>query len=440
MFTVSTNIKKKITKKKKLLFISTMSSNKATSFEPKIFDSQQTQYKITSKSSSLNEPIVSPKKPKNFFGNTNNNHINHKIFPMKRIMFRLYKVNFLNSKKGRDKTKTKNKNEINYRKNGNFNLKHKQKNIIPKNNNTITFNNKNYSAGRWKSDEHQRFIDAIIKYGNNWRQVQKYVGTRSSTQTRSHAQKFFEKLKRSKLFKKEKYDFSKNSLTILHDIMHNLPKKEYEQTLKALHTLSYEKSSSFENEKNVLQNNINNLNNNGNENNMEKNCDGNNINDENIKCIKFFDQGYCFLESNNNKLYNYDDYLFYNNSNCNIYNNMNCNNYLINDNFNYDIKTFGRKESDIYSQRKNSLSDMNVKDLKEQNNNIDEYNCEYNLNSNLINNNINLNIQQENKNIINKNFDNIEDKLGYKSQLYSIDYLFNQQNSRKVSLGEKIIY
>ena len=438
MFTVSTNIKKKITKKKKLLFISTMSSNKATSFEPKIFDSQQTQYKITSKSSSLNEPIVSPKKPKNFFGNTNNNHINHKIFPMKRIMFRLYKVNFLNSKK--ERSKTKNKNEINYRKNGNFNLKHKQKNIIPKNNNTITFNNKNYSAGRWKSDEHQRFIDAIIKYGNNWRQVQKYVGTRSSTQTRSHAQKFFEKLKRSKLFKKEKYDFSKNSLTILHDIMHNLPKKEYEQTLKALHTLSYEKSSSFENEKNVLQNNINNLNNNGNENNMEKNCDGNNINDENIKCIKFFDQGYCFLESNNNKLYNYDDYLFYNNSNCNIYNNMNCNNYLINDNFNYDIKTFGRKESDIYSQRKNSLSDMNIKDLKEQNNNIDEYNCEYNLNSNLINNNINLNIQQENKNIINKNFDNIEDKLGYKSQLYSIDYLFNQQNSRKVSLEEKMIY
>ena len=301
-----------------------------------------------------------------------------------------------------------------------------------KNNNTITFNNKNYSAGRWKSDEHQRFIDAIIKYGNNWRQVQKYVGTRSSTQTRSHAQKFFEKLKRSKLFKKEKYDFSKNSLTILHDIMHNLPKKEYEQTLKALHTLSYEKSSSFENEKNVLQNNINNLNNNGNENNMEKNCDGNNINDENIKCIKFFDQGYCFLESNNNKLYNYDDYLFYNNSNCNIYNNMNCNNYLINDNFNYDIKTFGRKESDIYSQRKNSLSDMNIKDLKEQNNNIDEYNCEYNLNSNLINNNINLNIQQENKNIINKNFDNIEDKLGYKSQLYSIDYLFNQQNDSQI--------
>ena len=191
MFTVSTNIKKKITKKKKLLFISTMSSNKATSFEPKIFDSQQTQYKITSKSSSLNEPIVSPKKPKNFFGNTNNNHINHKIFPMKRIMFRLYKVNFLNSKKERGKTKTKNKNEINYRINGNFNLKHKQKNIIPKNNNTITFNNKNYSAGRWKSDEHQRFIDAIIKYGNNWRQVQKYVGTRSSTQTRSHAQNHF---------------------------------------------------------------------------------------------------------------------------------------------------------------------------------------------------------------------------------------------------------
>lgn len=54
-----------------------------------------------------------------------------------------------------------------------------------------------YKTGRWTSDEHRRFIEAILKYGNEWRKVQKHVGTRSSTQARSHAQKFFAKVKRS---------------------------------------------------------------------------------------------------------------------------------------------------------------------------------------------------------------------------------------------------
>ena len=31
-------------------------------------------------------------------------------------------------------------------------------------------------------------------YGKNWNLVHKYVGTRSSAQTRSHAQKYFNKL------------------------------------------------------------------------------------------------------------------------------------------------------------------------------------------------------------------------------------------------------
>ena len=450
MFRVSTNIEETIVKKKKLLFISTLSSNETSSFEPKIFEKQTNQYKVTPKSSSLSEPIESPKKQSNILERPNDNHINHKIFPMKRIMFCLYKDNSLNSKKDKRKIKSQNKKENNYKKNGYLNLKHKQKYLPYKNNNSITFNNKFYSAGRWKNDEHQRFIDAIIKYGNNWKQVQKYVGTRSSTQTRSHAQKFFEKLKRSKIFKKEKYDFSKNSLKLLHDIMHNLSKKDYEETLKALHSLSYERNSSSDNEINVFQQNNSSFINvnaicNDNENekkNIEKNNGGNDVNEENIKCIKFLNQGYCFLESNNNKLYNYDDYLFYNNSsNGNINSNMNYNNYLINEYLNNDIKTFEIKESDIYSQRKNSLSEMNmnVKDSKEQNNNnSEENNFDYNINPNIINNNLNLNIQQENKNLINKIFENNDDLLSYRNESDNIDYLFNQINSRKMSLEEKM--
>lgn len=46
-----------------------------------------------------------------------------------------------------------------------------------------------YNHGRWSSDEHQKFLEAIEIYGRDWKKVQGYVGTRTSTQARSHAQK-----------------------------------------------------------------------------------------------------------------------------------------------------------------------------------------------------------------------------------------------------------
>ena len=47
------------------------------------------------------------------------------------------------------------------------------------------------NEGRWSYHEHIKFIEAIAKYGKNWKDVQKYVGSRSSAQARSHAQNFF---------------------------------------------------------------------------------------------------------------------------------------------------------------------------------------------------------------------------------------------------------
>ena len=445
MFRVSNNIDSTITNKKKLLFISTMPSNETSSFEPKNSENPKiSQTQAISKSSTLCVPANIPKKTKKYFENSNNDHSNKKIIPMKRILFRLYRMNFVYPKKERVKNQSKNKKQNNIKKNGN-NLKHKPIQL-PKKINNNTFNNKNYSAGRWKSDEHKRFIDAIIRYGNNWRQVQKYVGTRSNTQTRSHAQKFFEKLKRSQLFKRENYYFSKNSLKILHDIMKNLPDKEYEITLKALHSLSYDKNTNSEIKQNSLQINNNNdlnINANYNENINEKiNYDGNNninINigfEENKKSIKFSNQGYCFLESNNNKICINDDYLLYNNSSNGNNINSNNNNYTFNDYLNNDIKSFGGKESDFINQRKYSLSEMNIniKDLKEKNDTSDDNDLDYNLNYNLFNNNLNLNPNQDNKININNLFDINEEKIGYKQQFNNQDFIFNQQRSRKMSL------
>lgn len=50
------------------------------------------------------------------------------------------------------------------------------------------------NKGRWTLDEHLRFVEALQIYGKEWKLVQEHVGTRSSTQARSHAQKFFVKL------------------------------------------------------------------------------------------------------------------------------------------------------------------------------------------------------------------------------------------------------
>lgn len=56
------------------------------------------------------------------------------------------------------------------------------------------------SKGNWWSpEEHQSFLLAYEAHGKNWRRVAEAVGTRSITQVRSHAQKYFLKLKRHAL-------------------------------------------------------------------------------------------------------------------------------------------------------------------------------------------------------------------------------------------------
>lgn len=55
-----------------------------------------------------------------------------------------------------------------------------------------------FNTGRWTDEEHNRFMKGIELYGKDWKKVQQYVGTRSSAQSRSHAQKVFAKLNYSK--------------------------------------------------------------------------------------------------------------------------------------------------------------------------------------------------------------------------------------------------
>lgn len=76
----------------------------------------------------------------------------------------------------------------------------------------------NGGQGRWTDEEHQRFIDAIKKYGKDWVKVQQYIGTRSTAQTRSHAQKYFGKLfKQGKIEDLEEFDKMLSSSRVFSD-------------------------------------------------------------------------------------------------------------------------------------------------------------------------------------------------------------------------------
>ena len=154
------------------------------------------------------------------------NSSNQSSFFKKKIRFKLYKIKPIENKKIITNVKKHNTLKENLKSKKNFK------------------NTKNYLVGRWKLDEHQRFLEAIIKYGNDWKQVQKLVKTRSSTQARSHAQKFFIKLKQSKIISNINLDINSENISInnLHYYLSNLKKSEYDKVFQELSSIAFDKS------------------------------------------------------------------------------------------------------------------------------------------------------------------------------------------------------
>ena len=82
---------------------------------------------------------------------------------------------------------------------------------------------KNKNEGRWSFEERIRFIEALIVKGKNWRGIQKYIGSRTCAQTRSHAQKLLLKLR---AIENEEFNFKKESIKNLSDIIEEIKNKE----------------------------------------------------------------------------------------------------------------------------------------------------------------------------------------------------------------------
>ena len=123
------------------------------------------------------------------------------------------------------------------------------------------------NEGRWTFQEHINFIKALIKYGKNWKEIQKHVGTRTTSQARSHAQKFFYKLKMIKNTDLN-IDFTTNNIKNLYDIIQEIKKSNknngddnkfiFDTLIYLDETISRENNDSNKKEKNnkFINNNI----------------------------------------------------------------------------------------------------------------------------------------------------------------------------------------
>lgn len=63
---------------------------------------------------------------------------------------------------------------------------------------TYTDQLKHSTRGKWNSQEHSMFLEAVEIWGKQWKLISKHVKTRTPSQCRSHAQKHFIKLEMCK--------------------------------------------------------------------------------------------------------------------------------------------------------------------------------------------------------------------------------------------------
>ena len=222
----------------------------------------------------------------------------------------------------------------------------------------------NFYNGRWTEEERNRFIQGIALYGINWKKIKTLIPTRTAVQVRSHAQKFFHRMK---LCKDENLgiDFTLESVKNIKDMISHIKSKNPNYNvvfiLKKL-SHGYPNKIFFKKIKKINNNSYKNYNN------IKKNEDKNIL-------IK--------LDENNNdtnKNYVLNHNLFENN----IFNAVNNNNYNNNFELNYAMQSKNINNNDItfpnilnnslnINSQNNLISNNFVNECNEDNNLLNDY-------------------------------------------------------------------
>ena len=98
-------------------------------------------------------------------------------------------------------------------------------------NNALT-SSSSYLNGRWSYEEHIRFLKGCLLFGNNWKKVENYVKSRTSSQIRSHAQKFLIKL--NKKYKVELMSPFSHSQKYVKNAKHKISNETLNEVLETL--------------------------------------------------------------------------------------------------------------------------------------------------------------------------------------------------------------
>ena len=206
-------------------------------------------------------------------------------------------------------------------------------------------------TGRWKFKEHIQFLEGLDKYGVNWKKIRPLIKTRTIDQIRSHAQKFFMKLKQVK-DEQLGIDFTSDNINSIRDMINNIKSINIDYDIirvflylsekffvmkKAKKSVKYKKKPNFEIDKSSNSDNNKKKENNFNNNDIiinNANQDMNISNNNNVfnNNMPIFNNNFM----NNNIIHNYYNNNIFFMNNINIISNAN-----IFDNFSYNIMIQG---------------------------------------------------------------------------------------------------
>ena len=113
--------------------------------------------------------------------------------------------------------------------------------------------------GRWNKEEQNRFAEAVLKFGNDWKKIQNYVFSRNITQIRSHAQKFLMKLKENKFVKDKGFVNNLSWTKVMNYLNKTLSYDELKELLFSVEKLEKKKNGkkNYKNLKKIKKNNKN---------------------------------------------------------------------------------------------------------------------------------------------------------------------------------------